>query len=106
VAAFFIESIGSPETTYAVGYPHWVDSRNVAINAGYTGMDFAILGDRIPETAQDPRAKVFFVNINDRENLQLLLDLFPSGVLWQYDSEVANKDFLIFFVPPRQGVTP
>jgi len=106
VAQFFIESLGSPSSTYIVGYPHWVDSRLVAINAGYPGMDFAIFPEQIPETTANPAAKMFFLNVNDNENMQLLQDNFEDGVLWQYDSEVENKDFMIFFVPPSQGVTP
>lgn len=106
VAAWFIESIGSPQTTFAVSYPHWVDSRNVAINAGFTGMDFVIYSERIPDTENDPRAKLFFVSVNDFDNQQLLTGLYPEGVMWQYNSAVNNKDFLIFFVPPRSEVTP
>jgi len=46
------------------------------------------------------------LNVNDAENMQLLLEIFPEGVLWQYDSEVENKDFMVFFVPPMPGETP
>jgi hypothetical protein len=105
-AAFFIDSIGSPENTYVVGYPHWVDSRLVAINAGYAGWDFALLPDQILETESNPQAKMFFLNVNDNENIATLEDLYPSGVLWQYDSAVENKDFMIFFVPPSEGGNP
>ncbi|MFW5714562.1 MAG: glycosyltransferase family 39 protein [Brevefilum sp.] len=103
VAAFFIESMGSPDSTYVVGYPHWVDSRLVAINAGYPGRDFVIFPEQIPETANQVGPKLFFLNVNDSENMQLLLETFEDGVLSQYDSEVVNKDFMIFFVPPTQG---
>ena len=103
IARFFIESIGSPETTYVVGYPHWVDSRLVAINAGHTGRDFAIYSENIPQTEVDPRAKIFFVNINDTESINLLQSTYSEGVLWEHDSEVENKDFMIFFVPPLAG---
>lgn len=106
VAELFIDTMGTPETTYVVGYPHWVDSRLVAINAGYTGYDFAILTENIPTTTENPGAKLFFVNVNDGENMQLLLETYPSGILAQVDSTVANKDFMTFFVPPTQGVTP
>ncbi|MDT8381117.1 MAG: glycosyltransferase family 39 protein [Brevefilum sp.] len=102
-ARFFIESIGSPETTYLVGYPHWVDSRLVAINAGQAGRDFAIFPEQIPATQNDPRAKMFFVNMYDTENIELLAETYPWGALWKHDSDVENKDFMIFFVPPMQG---
>lgn len=104
IARFFIESIGSPDTTYVVGYPHWVDSRLVAINAGETGRDFAIFPENIPQTTTDPRAKMFFLNINDTESIGLLKSTYSEGVLWKHDSEVENKDFMIFFVPPTIGV--
>jgi hypothetical protein len=100
VAALFIETLGTPETTYVVGYPHWVDSRLVAINSGHPGLDFAIFPQQIPDTANDPRPKMFFLNLFDADNRQLLQQTFPNGVLWQHDSDVDNKDFMIFFVPP------
>jgi hypothetical protein len=106
VAGLFIESLGDPETTFVVGYPHWIDSRLVAINAGHPGLDFAIFPNEIPETQADPRPKMFFLNINDVENARLLRQTFPAGVQWQYDSAVENKDFMIFFVPPSIGVIP
>jgi len=53
----------------------------------------------------DPRAKVFFLNVNDTENAGLLLDVFPNGTLTRHQSEVENKDFMIFYVPPAQGMT-
>jgi hypothetical protein len=106
VAELFIDTMGTPETTYVVGYPHWVDSRLVAINAGYAGRDFAILPENVPATVDIPGAKLFFVNINDGENMQLLQEIYPDGILSQVDSSVVNKDFMTFFVPPTQGVTP
>jgi len=106
IAKFFIQSLGSPESTYVVGYPHWVDSRLVAINAGYPGRDFAIFSEQISETAKEPGPKLFFLNVNDGDTMQLLLETFEDGVLSQYDSEVENKDFMIFFVPPTQGALP
>jgi len=104
VAALFIDSLGSPETTYVVGYPHWVDSRLVAINAGYPGMDFAIFPEYIPDTVPDPRSKMFFLSTIDTESQDLLQSTYQNGVLWRYDSDVENKDFMIFFVPPITGV--
>jgi hypothetical protein len=106
IAKFFIQSLGSPDSTYVVGYPHWIDSRLVAINAGYPGRDFAIFPEQIPETASDPDPKLFFLNVNDRANMQLLLETFENGIFSQHESEVENKDFVIFFVPPAQGAFP
>jgi hypothetical protein len=46
------------------------------------------------------------LNVNDAEGLQVLQGTFQEGVSWRFDSDVENKDFMIFFVPPFQGVTP
>jgi hypothetical protein len=106
VAALFIETLGEPETTYVVGYPHWVDSRLVAINSGHPGLDFALLPQQIVDTRDDPRSKMFFLSVQDAINIEVLQQTFPNGVLWQYESEVENKDFMIFFVPVTQGAVP
>jgi hypothetical protein len=105
-AADFIESFGSPQTTYVVGYPHWVDSRIVAIESGFAGMDFAIFTEEIPATAANPQAKMYFLNINDEKDFTLLQETYPAGVYWRVDSEYENKDFMVFFVPPLSGETP
>jgi 4-amino-4-deoxy-L-arabinose transferase-like glycosyltransferase len=106
VAELFIETMGEPETTYVVGYPHWVDSRLVAINSGHPGLDYAIFSQQIQDTRDDPRPKIFFLSVQDAVNIELLQQTFSTGVLWLYDSEVENKDFIIFFVPPAQGAMP
>ena len=105
-AALFIESIGSPQTTYVIGYPHWVDSRLVAINAGHPEIDFAVFPEQIPALMADPRAKMFFVNVADQENLTLLSNAFPAGVQWQHESTTPGKNFLVYLVPPSEGVMP
>jgi hypothetical protein len=106
VAKFFTQSLGSPDSTYVVGYPHWIDSRLVAINAGYPGRDFAVFPEEILEVASDPNPKLFILNVNDAENMQLLLKTFEDGVLSHFDSKTENKDFMLFFVPPTQGALP
>ena len=75
-------------------------------NSGHPGLDYAIFTDQIPATANNPQTKVFFLSINDTQDIQLLQETFPAGVLWQYDSDVETKDFMIFFVPPSQGAIP
>ncbi len=105
-AVDFIESFGSPQTVYVIGYPHWVDSRIVAIQSGFTGLDFAIFTEEIPATVKNPEAKMFFLTVNDEEDFTLLQETYPSGVYWRVDSELENKDFMVFFVPPLLGETP
>ena len=107
VAKLFIETEGSPETTYVVGYPYWIELPSGGYQFGLSRLGLCDLSvTQIAATADDPRAKIFFLNVNDQEDIALLEATFPEGVLKQYDSAVENKDFMIFTVPPLQGVTP
>jgi hypothetical protein len=100
VAHDFIESIGSPDTVWVVGYAHWVDTRLVALNAGYPGRDFQIFVDQIESTLPEKRAKLFLLNPEDEAAITALNSLYPSGWLQIYTSKVPTKDFMIFVVPP------
>jgi hypothetical protein len=103
IMQFFAESFGSSDSAWVVAYPHWVDTRLVGINAGLTTRDFAIWPDKIPDTATDPRAKLFLVNPNDKDGLNALQQVYPQGILSLHQSRVETKDFFIFMVPPRGG---
>jgi hypothetical protein len=96
----FTTTIGTPETAWLMGAPHWVDSRLVAINAGYPGKDFALFVDELGMTANDPRAKLFIVKPDDQATIDALTQFYPQGWFQTYTSKAPTKDFLIFFVPP------
>lgn len=100
----FNDTIGSYDSAWIVGYPHWVDTRLVAIEVGRAGYDFAIWTEQIEQTALMTQGKMFLINIDDESGKQALEEIYPDGVLWEYDSDVENKNFMIFFVPPSQGV--
>lgn len=102
----FAETIGTADTAWVVGYPHWVDTRIIAINAGRPGYDYAIFTEQLESTLNKSGAKMFILNINDEASLDVLANLYPQGFSWQYDAKADNKDFIIFNVPPEQGVTP
>jgi hypothetical protein len=96
----FAETVGSPETAWVVGYPYWVDTRLVGMNAGYTLRDTVIYIDHIPETTSDPRAKLFLVKPDDQAAIATLRQIYPQGSLKEYVSRVETKNFLMYFVPP------
>ncbi|MFH1446737.1 MAG: glycosyltransferase family 39 protein [Chloroflexota bacterium] len=100
----FNDTIGSYDSTWIVGYPHWVDTRLVAIEVGRAGYDFAIWPEQIEQTTLTTQAKMFLININDESGKHVLEEIYPDGVLWEHESDVENKNFMIFFVPPSQGV--
>jgi len=99
---------GNSDNAYVIGYPHWVDSRLVGMNAGDPTRDYAIPPDQIAATLSDSRPKMFLVNLEDQPSLDLLRQLFPQGNLSTYPSKV-GKDFYIYMVPPvssNLGGTP
>jgi 4-amino-4-deoxy-L-arabinose transferase-like glycosyltransferase len=96
----FADTIGTEETAWVVPFPHWVDTRLVALRAGVPGKDYALWGDQIHVTADDPRTKLFIVKPEDDSTLQTLRDLYPLGSLELYDSNVAGREFYLYFVPP------
>lgn len=97
----FANLTGSADTAYLVGFPHWVDSRNVMINAGYPFDDNAIWPENFQSTLEDPRPKLFLININDQNSILLLQALYPNGRLSEYQSKYANKNFMLFLVPAQ-----
>ena len=97
----FTELTGRPDTVWLVGYPYWVDSRLVMINAGFPLRDNAILPQNFQDTLDDPRPQLFLVNINDLASAEALKSQYPAGWLMEYKSKYENKDFMLFFVPAR-----
>jgi hypothetical protein len=95
----FIGLTGSEDTAWLVGYPYWVDSRLVMINAGYPTRDNAIWPQNFQDTVANPNPKLFIINPNDQEDVQALQSLYPQGWLKEYKSKYPTKDFLLFYVP-------
>jgi hypothetical protein len=102
VAREFADTLGSPDTVWVVGYPHWIDSRLVATNAGYPGRDFRIYPEDLGATQDDPRPKLFFLSPQDAENRQKLSELYPQGWAKTMTSRTPGKDYVVFFVPPTE----
>jgi len=95
----FVDTWGDPNSAYLVGYPHWVDSRLVGINAGTPEKDYAIFTDQFEETLVQGAPKLFVLNINDDADLLELNRLYPDGVLRLVPSDLPGREFYIYFVP-------
>ncbi|MBN1145628.1 MAG: glycosyltransferase family 39 protein [Anaerolineales bacterium] len=106
VARDFIDTVGSPENVWVMGYPHWVDTRLVAINSGYPGRDYQLFLDQLDSTTQIQGAKLFIMNLEDEQAIQALSLLYPQGWFQLYTSKVETKDFLMFFVLPTEDAQP
>lgn len=96
----FADTYGTRDSAWLVGYPYWVDSRLVGINAGFPDKDYAIFADHFEDTLSDPHAKMFLLNLQDTEGIAKLKALYPQGLMWRYQSKVEGKDFFVFQVPP------
>lgn len=102
VAREFADTIGSPDTIWVMGFPHWIDSRLVAANAGYPGRDYRMFPEQLGDTLPDPRAKLFILNPQDEQGMEALRELYPQGWPQTLKSKTPTKDFVVFFVPPSK----
>ena len=100
VARDFIDSFGNPETVWVVGVPHWVDTRLVAMNAGYLTRDYAIWPQDLELTLSETRAKLFFVKFDDQIGMGRLQELYPNGFVAFHESDVEGREFYTYIVPP------
>ena len=100
VARDFIIHGGSPYNVWVVGVPYWVDTRLVAINAGYVGMDYAIWPQDIAKsTLNIPGEKLFLVKADDTVGMNTLTEVYPQGRAKLVTSAVPGQEFFAFVVP-------
>ena len=97
----FAETVGSPDSAWVMGYPHWADTRLVAINAGYPNIDFALFTEKLDTTLSVQSPKIFIVHPLDETGINALPQYYENGWFQVFDSAVESKNFLIFFVPPE-----
>lgn len=96
----FAESVGTPESAWVVGFPYWVDTRLVSIEAGYPIKDYAIWPENFGTTKQIEDPKLFILNPQDQDDLKTLLSMYPSAKVTTYISKVPGRDFLVMLVGP------
>jgi hypothetical protein len=101
VAKDFINAGGSPDDVFVMGYPYWVDTRLVAMEAGYPDRDFQLFVDGLPATQQSPAPKLFMLNPQDEAAKNALQQTYPQGWFETVHAAVPGKDFLVFFTFPK-----
>jgi hypothetical protein len=97
----FIENGGSIDEVYVVAYPYWVDSRLVAIEAGFPLDNPVISTNALTGTLSTPPPKLFLLAVEDGKDLELLENLYPYAIVSRYTSATFNKDFIILEVMAR-----
>ena len=105
IARDYINSIGNAESVYVVAVPHWVDTRLVAMNAGYVGQDYAIWADDLELTLEQSGPKLFFVKADDSQGRDRLTTLYPDGFSEFHQGLAAGRDFYTYLVPPADRGT-
>ncbi len=100
----FARSGGSLDHAWVVAYPHWVDTRNVAINLGDIEWDNVVwhVGE-MPDPTGDPAARLYILDPRDTPNQTALRALFPNGIQRVYTSRTAGKEYIAFYVPAKAG---
>ena len=102
----FLAEGGEMENVYHVPYPHWADTRNIAINAGHVAWhnDVSDL-ETVRRHAQNPAAKLYLVHLEDEAALSLLREVYPLAEERYYHSGREGKDFWLVCVPKGSGET-
>jgi len=96
----FVESGGEWANAFHVPYPHWVDTRNIGINAGSIRWANTFFDDNWDADNSYPTGpKLFLLFPEDAKSLRRLMWLYPRGQTELYDSPREGKDFIIYRVP-------
>lgn len=99
VISDFVDIYGDPDSAYVVGFPYWVDTRLVGMNAGFPIKDYAIWPDGFGATLTNRRAKMFILHPEDTKSLDLLRQLYPDYYETVYKGRIEARNFIVFLVP-------
>ncbi len=94
----FTNSFGSVDNVWVLAVPHWVDTRLVAMHAGYVDRDFQLWADDLEITLNHPGAKLFIVKGEDIEGMAKLRSLYPVGFLTHHTNPIMGRDFYVYLV--------
>ena len=82
------------EHARVVPYPHWVDTRLVAVEAGLPGRDLAINPDEVERATRWPGPQLYLVHPDDSRSLATLADRLPAATVTRHPSRVEGKLFV------------
>lgn len=95
----YAASIGDISTAFVVPFPHWADTRLVAISAGFPERDTALDKSQITSLSAGARPLLFLYKSNDSETAQILNATFPDGLEKLHTNPVPGRDFYTYLVP-------
>ncbi len=91
-------SSGREGLSYMISYPHWVDSRAVAISMGRPQQNLSLPAADIANTLNVTLPKLFLLNPMDKTSISELQAVYPEGVISTYQSTNPDKNFILFIV--------
>jgi 4-amino-4-deoxy-L-arabinose transferase-like glycosyltransferase len=97
----FTGSFGSVDNVWVVAKAYWVDTRLVAMTAGYIDRDFQIWPADLEQTLANPGSKLFILKSDDVDGMTRLRTLYPAGYSTYYQSPIPGRDFIVYLVPPE-----
>ena len=95
----FTGSFGSVDNVWVVAKAYWVDTRLVAMTAGYVDRDFQIWPENLESTLDIPGTKLFILKGDDIDAMTRLRTLYPDGFADYHASPIQDRDFIVFMVP-------
>jgi hypothetical protein len=96
VVSDFTDSFGSVDNVWVIAKAYWVDTRLVAINAGYVGRDFQLWPDNLETTLDNEGSKLFLLKADDVDAMTRLRTLYPQGFVTYHTSENPDHDFIAY----------
>ena len=103
VVSSFTTSIGSFDDVHMVSYPHWMDSRLVALLAGRPGLDIVLWPDEIDALVGVDSPQLFMLHHADVGGLEKLRAKFPGGITNRHAATVEGRDFITYLVLGSDG---
>jgi hypothetical protein len=95
----FTGSFGLVDNVWVVAKAYWVDTRLVAMTAGYVDRDFQIWPENLESTLDIPGTKMFILKGDDIDAMTKLRTLYPDGIADYHTSPIQDRDFIVFMVP-------
>jgi len=101
----FIATGGDLKHIVIRAWPHWVDTRALALLLGdVSWQDTNVVIERVTDLTRlrdDPAPQMYLVHLEDQLALNILQTTFPAGYLVRHVSPIPGHDFLVFIVPAR-----
>ncbi len=101
----FIALGGDLEHIVIRAWPHWVDTRALALLMDdVRWQDTNVVINQVNDLARlrdDPAPQLYLLHREDQEGAGVLIKTFPQGYLALYPSRIPGHDFVLFHVPGR-----